>query len=360
MICLICSVLPLESKDTVLDAVINRTYEEGALGRRVDWEWRAYTTVADEDSGDATFLLQVAISDDEESTSDTLLTDFIERIEGVESCEVWVKAPAPLPFKPENGYDIKFSPNVAESSRILKEWGVLWQENVLSHTIVEKLRQHVSKSIQEVDEKIRYHHPQIDIGNENFLFSEIASRSKHRFDLRLGDLDVFVEENLLGQEAIRSLIHTVLDGNDFNYDVSVVYSRPGADFQGWHSDGNHATSSEDAGWSVNGWETCLSGPYAICMFIPLIDLDDETGFTQFWPGSHRSKNWVGFGKVAGVVGSTFDGKGAAGSAFWYDYRTWHRGMPNRSNVLRPVLQVIFKQSWYIEKDNYGTLSIAKA
>jgi hypothetical protein len=29
------------------------------------------------------------------------------------------------------------------------------------------------------------------------------------------------------------------------------------------------------------------GAYAICVFLALIDMDRELGFTQFWPGSHR-------------------------------------------------------------------------
>ena len=120
----------------------------------------------------------------------------------------------------------------------------------------------------------------------------------------------------------------------------------------------HQKGANDAGWDDDGWKMRLSHSYAFCLFIPLIDLDDETGFTQFWPGSHRSRNLVGFGKVAEVTRATLDGKGPAGCGIWYDYRLLHRGMPNESNVLRPVLQVIFKKKWYVERSNYGSEPIA--
>jgi len=47
-------------------------------------------------------------------------------------------------------------------------------------------------------------------------------------------------------------------------------------------------------------------PYALCVFVPLIDLDQDVGFTQFWPGSHRYNGLWGFGGAAtslGLVGS---------------------------------------------------------
>jgi ectoine hydroxylase-related dioxygenase (phytanoyl-CoA dioxygenase family) len=105
----------------------------------------------------------------------------------------------------------------------------------------------------------------------------------------------------------------------------------------------------------------LAAPYAICLFLPLIDLTDETGYTQFWPGSHRSRHWAGFGPVAKLAHLTYNGLVQTGDAIFYDYRLWHRGMPNRTaDTVRPVLQVIFKRSWYIERANYGTEPIVPA
>lgn len=56
--------------------------------------------------------------------------------------------------------------------------------------------------------------------------------------------------------------------------MSVVYSRPGAGEQDWHSDGPHI--GHGAGWDGEG----AAAPYALCVFVPLIDLNPTVGFTQ--------------------------------------------------------------------------------
>ena len=155
-------------------------------------------------------------------------------------------------------------------------------------------------------------------------------------------------------------------------------------------------------------------PYAICIFIPLIDLNDTVGYTQFWLGSHKYKNLQGFGKFSEISNSTCDiGRTTKkGNGILYDYRLLHRGMPNtnfRTNNVddvdavdavdavddeqqqdnttathsnsnsnsndededddkqeqeqeqppyyRPVLQLLCRRKFYKEKNNYGTKSI---
>jgi hypothetical protein len=56
------------------------------------------------------------------------------------------------------------------------------------------------------------------------------------------------------------------DDTNIDFDVSVVYSRPGATTQGWHADGDHKGS--DAGWN-NKWTTI---GITICgLFVSSID-----------------------------------------------------------------------------------------
>lgn len=86
------------------------------------------------------------------------------------------------------------------------------------------------------------------------------------------------------------------------------------------------------------------------------EIQNETGFTQIWPRSHYSRDFAGFGKVAELTETTFDGKYNTGDAVFYDYRLFHRGMPNNLDIIRPVLQV----KWYVEKENYGEEKIAQS
>lgn len=70
--------------------------------------------------------------------------------------------------------------------------------------------------------------------------------------------------------------------------------------QDWHTDGAHL--GRDADWDGKGG----SPPYALCVFVPLIDLDRRVGFTQFWPGTHAYSGLLGFGSVAPLLGSAVD------------------------------------------------------
>ena len=100
---------------------------------------------------------------------------------------------------------------------------------------------------------------------------------------------------------MRNTSGAILESDEIDFDLSVVYSKSGAPDQGWHADGDHQKGAEDIKWVVDGWKTHLTPAYALCVFIPLIDLDDETGYTQFWPGSHQSRGLAGFGPVAQIT-----------------------------------------------------------
>jgi Protein involved in biosynthesis of mitomycin antibiotics/polyketide fumonisin len=244
----------------------------------------------------------------------------------------------------------------------LRKWGIYIQKKILNLVEVKNLRSIVDEAIQEVELSLAMHRPDIHVGRDTIIFKEIASRNLERFDLRLtSDAALnFVKDHVLQSDIVQDFLTRCLDGDssEIDFDVSVVYSKPGAITQGWHADGAHLSTVHDAGWDEDGWKTRLADAYAICLFIPLIDLNYEVGYTQFWPGSHRSRELVGFGPVAELTCSTFDAIGSAGDGIWYDYRLLHRGMPNNSsNTIRPVVQILFKKKWYVERANYGMQSV---
>lgn len=342
MFCVLLGIVP-PLDDEAVERVQNTVIK---IQETADVQWSsARSLVDDEETGKCTLLLS-AISE-EPGTPELILTAVEDALNATYSCEVWASAPARLPLRPITGY-----PSF-EDSNTLREWGLMVRENILDTLQIAELREIVNAAIENVDALLHLHRPNICIGQDTFLFREIGSRGNQRFDLRLTNATDFINKNILPK--VSDVLVNILGTDQFDFDVSVVYSRPGANFQGWHADGDH--QGKDAGWDDDGWKNCLAEAYAICLFLPLIDLNDETGFTQFWPGSHRNRDLLGFSQVAQITQALFDGKLSAGSGIFYDYRLFHRGMPNCSQVLRPVLQVIFKRRWYVEKANYGTKSI---
>ena len=282
--------------------------------------------------------------------------------------EMWASAPAPLPLRPATtGYDMLS--NISgdrwddEAPQLMREYGIVQQENILNTEEVGELRQMVDGAIANVESLLAKYRPEINVGEDSFIFKEIASRNLERFDLRMDTIPgaaEYVERCILDNSKVQSLLRQSLgESEEVDFDISVVYSRPGAINQRWHADGSHQKGAKDAGVEDMGWKYTLADAYALCLFIPLIDLDHEVGYTQFWPGSHRHRDLVGFGPVAELTKATYDGISKAGGGVWYDYRLLHRGMFNVSKVVRPVVQVIFKKKWYVEKVNYGNESIIR-
>ena len=361
MHCILIGVTPLGPEDELWKNVTQRVSEVGGL----NVNWISSSTAYDE--GRPTQLLCArsdAPVEDIVSATSLCLGDL-----GY-SCELWASAPAILPLRPLDygGYKKHLTHNKDDpassedwANSTMQEWGMFMQTKLIDRHEIEVLRGCVNQEIANVEELLRLHRPEIKIGKDGISFKEIASRGNERFDLLLEPTSKardFVEHAIIGRISL--FIEHMLDGRmneDIDFDISVVYSKPGAPNQGWHADGEHQKGATDAGWLVDGWKTQLAKPYALCLFIPLVDLDDATGFTQFWPRSHRNRGLMGFGPVAEIAEAAWDGKCKAGDAIWYDYRLMHRGMGNSSTLLRPVIQLLFKKKWYTERRNYGTDSI---
>jgi hypothetical protein len=264
-----------------------------------------------------------------------------------------------------------------------------------------RLRAAAERRIRRAERAAATRHPQLALGVDVVHFAELSSRGGERFDLlfpkpgsedeRRNDPDgdaawvrAFAErapwvatlvEPLLGagepgeaEEAPtergggarrRARVEKSAGREDENHtppwwcDASVVYSRPGAPDQDWHCDGRHLAGAPRAGFDGVG----AAPPYALCVFVPLIDLTRETGCTRFWVGSHVADGLIGFGGAAGVLRGEVDAIAREGACVAYDYRTMHRGLGNASGATRPVVQFLYAKSTYRETKNYGVASL---
>ena len=303
------------------------------------------------------------------------------RIEGlaaefVEEADVLVSAPCHIPLLRVTAADLAFDARTGEA---------------LDARTVERALLAVNRRIAKAERALREMRPSVNVGADVFAFREMGSRGGERFDLLFpvpgrdvddarknaddaspysDDLDededaAFVRELAMTAPWTRTLVEPLLGSNDprsgrsrgaevWRCDVSVVYSRPGAAHQDWHCDGRHLAGAARADFDGDG----LAPPYALCVFCPLVDLNADVGFTQFWAGSHRGAELIGFGGAAEVLRGTVDGIVQAGGAVAYDYRTMHRGMANVSaGTTRPVLQFLYAESNYRETKNYGAESL---
>ena len=141
----------------------------------------------------------------------------------------------------------------------------------------EELVVQANSRIAATEGQLAQHSPGLSIGNDMFVFKEIASRGRQRFDMLLSSTDVvFTSVDAPWLPVVATLMQCPLD--QIKKQVSVIYSRPGAPNQDWHCDGGH--EQDDAGWPDQSRQ--LPKAYAVCVFLPLIDFNETVGYTDFW------------------------------------------------------------------------------
>ena len=133
----------------------------------------------------------------------------------------------------------------------------------------------------------------------------------------------------------------------------VVFSTPGTKTQYWHADGSHTRPPATFDTPEGGG----APPDAVCVFLPLIDLTAETGFTTFWPGTQHFPQEDLLAHSLPRPWGCVEGAVTAGSAILYDFRTVHRGEPNRTDSHRPICYFVYARPGFDEVSNFAQASL---
>jgi len=304
--------------------------------------------------------LPIAVSFRHEESEDARVAaheieDLIQKsLPSVESIETSLTAPSIFPILPYfcQQVNIIVSADDAAAEVLLKQAGIVLMENCIVGPALEALSKLAKSRIAWCDRGLDERGLSLT-DEKDFRFREVARRGYQRGDLLFED-PAPAEVTSAARHSPWMPVVTRLLGepaDDLACDVSIIYSRPGSGEQEWHADGPHLGAGWCAGWED---EDEASPAYAACVFMPLVDLNLERGFTQFWPGTHKYSSLLGFGGAAPLLGATVDAIVKKGSAVIYDYRLMHRGMPNTSHDERPILQFVYHHRSYVETRNYGT------
>lgn len=116
---------------------------------------------------------------------------------------------------------------------------------------------------------------------------------------------------------------------------------PGSDIQPMHRDSPALFSGEE-----------MSVPHPVVnlvLNVPLVDFTLENGSTEVWPGTHLLVDRFGETRAnAAERLASFPSVRTnvpAGSLVLRDLRLFHRGMPNRSDHVRPMLALVYVRGW---------------
>lgn len=155
----------------------------------------------------------------------------------------------------------------------------------------------------------------------------------------------FLEPAFCANKPLLAVIETVLGETARWSSLEVVMAESGAAAQYQHVDAPLRLDS--SGRRFKGDLSALP-PYALALAVPLVDVDEENGPTAIWPGSHR-EGLVYPPPSESAIKRRYPMQlmtGKLGQAYLYDYRTFHRGMPNHSAEPRPLLMLVFRRAWF--------------
>lgn len=94
-------------------------------------------------------------------------------------------------------------------------------------------------------------------------------------------------------------------------------------------------------------------PFAVTAIIPLVELNDRSGTTRMWPGSHLMKFLLNESEVPITEKPYFDPPAHPGDCLLMDYRLYHGGLANISSEIRPILYLIYSRPWFRDSVNYN-------
>jgi hypothetical protein len=165
---------------------------------------------------------------------------------------------------------------------------------------------------------------------------EPSNRGANRYQMYLPFEQPFADPQIYANETVMRIICEVLGPDPLLCYFASDTPLPGAGYQNVHSDTRMLFP-----------ETQLSLPcYGLVLNIPLVDVTEENGPMEIWPGGTHL--WPGGGNMASLAENMPSGPLLmnAGSVVIRDLRMWHRGTPNRSNRSRPNLALVYTRPWY--------------
>ncbi|MBP3965320.1 MULTISPECIES: phytanoyl-CoA dioxygenase family protein [Paenibacillus] len=180
------------------------------------------------------------------------------------------------------------------------------------------------------------------------IFNEYIDRfgyntGTNRAQMHLPFLQPFVNDYMVANAFAMPVINAVLgEGVRCTYLASDT-ACPGSDYQNVHSDVPPLFPTLGVALPA----------YSLVMNIPLVDVHEENGPLEVWPGGthldpESTKHTSIDGEMLRAAKSMYSEKVymPAGSVVIRDIRMWHRGTPNRTQENRTNIALIYNNDWY--------------
>ncbi|QDT11363.1 phytanoyl-CoA dioxygenase family protein [Planctomycetes bacterium K23_9] len=224
--------------------------------------------------------------------------------------------------------------SASDAASLFQQQGALWIDQLFSRRFVQRLskvyfRKYASLSQQELESRYAC------VGDQRYMITTEVKGKFNSPDLYANGHLMPILQELLGRHFVISSFGSVI-------------AFPGAGAQSVHMD--YPPLYEDE-------STCTSlPPHAITLVVPLVDLNEKTGSTSLWLGTH---NRVGAREQLQKLVETGSRRESVfpsaklGDAYLMDFRLTHAGMANQSEIARPILYIVYSRPWFDESLNFS-------
>ncbi len=144
--------------------------------------------------------------------------------------------------------------------------------------------------------------------------------------------------DLLQNPALLAVLDNSLGENWVYESFGVISSFPGSTMQKLHTDSPHLFEDKAI--------AAMLPPFALTISIPLVDVDEVNGSTEFLPGTHRFVQ-----SPESANGSVWNAVPRGNCMIW-DYRVRHRGQPNNGAAPRPMLYATACRTFWQDSTNF--------
>lgn len=216
---------------------------------------------------------------------------------------------------------------VEKSTKIFNKTGVSVIDQMISPALVEDLRKAFYERVDDWQNT--------GLGKPNNVGDK-------RFTVPIRMQPPFNDPAVYANPALISMLTQAMGQRPILSAFGVVVTENGARMQHVHREHPLLFSSEKGNAGIP--------PYAVTVLVPLIDLDEESGGTQFWEGTHTTTNDDPLEKPSSVIYTP------AGSCLTFDYRLFHGGMPCSADHKRPLLYYSYSLPWFVDTLAYQSHS----
>jgi ectoine hydroxylase-related dioxygenase (phytanoyl-CoA dioxygenase family) len=174
---------------------------------------------------------------------------------------------------------------------------------------------------------------------------------RYMFTLRLQR--PFLDPAVYAAPRVMPVVRELLGEDCIIQSIGAVCAYPGSVVQHVHRD--HPSLFQEAG----GLNAFLP-PFALHVVVPLVDLNEQTGTTALWEGSHRIKSsaerdrWTS-AELANLEGAAMPWP-KMGDCYFMDFRLRHAGTPNVCDKPRPILYLVYSRRWFQDRKNFDMQS----